>query len=571
MPAKPSKFSRFWKELRRRNVIKVFAWYAGVAMVLIGLASDVAGPFNLPDGTLRLVMILIIIGFPLAMILSWIFDLSPEGLHRTGPLENEPGEEKKAPSTASDPSYEDSIAVLPFQDMSSEKDQEYFCDGIAEEIINALTRVKNLKVIARTSAFAFKGKNMDIREIGSILNVEHLLEGSIRKDSNTLRITAQLIRVEDGSHIWSESYNRELKDIFSIQEDISLTIVKKLEVKLRKENKEVLLKRHTENHEAYQLYLQGFYQWQKMTPEGNQKAQEYYLKAVEKDPEYALVYSILGSNFGFAGLLGFIPPEVSVQNGLKYTNKALEIDDSISVAHSTLGAFSMLYDWDLEAAESGFLRSVQLNPNAPWDRFFYSVYLRFNHQYEEAIEESLFVIEKDPFNIYLCTEVGITYLMAGRVQDAIERQKMTINIYPQGFMAHHNLAEAYEVNGQLDEAIAYYDKAVKLSNGHPLPQTRYACALHKAGRKEEAREIIEKVEQMKENMYIPSTFFVPYYLLIKDLDRAFQWLNRACEEKDLNLPYLMNNQVAEYQMPDDPRFSALLESTGLIKYLDGGQ
>jgi adenylate cyclase len=562
----PNKLSRFWQELRRRNVIKVFAWYAGVAMVLIGLASDVAGPFNLPDGTLRLVIILIIIGFPLAMILSWFFDMSPEGIHRTGPLENEQNEKKAARSPMIDPSYEDSIAVLPFQDMSSEKDQEYFCDGIAEEIINALTRVENLKVIARTSAFAFKGKPMDIREIGNTLNVQHVLEGSVRKDSNTLRITAQLIRVDDGSHIWSEAYNRELKDIFSIQEDISLTIVKKLEVKLRKENKEVLLKRHTENHEAYQLYLQGFYQWQKMTPEGNQKAQEYYLKALEKDPEYALVYSILGSNFVFAGLLGFIPPEVAMQNSRKYTNKALEIDDSISVAHSTLGAISLVYDWDLEAAESGFLRSVELNPNAPWDRFFYSVYLRFNHQYDEAIEESLFVIEKDPFNIYLCTEVGITYLMAGRVQDAIERQKMTINIYPQGFLAYQNLAEAYEVNGQLDEAIAYYDKAVKLSSGLPMSQTRYACALHKTGRKEEARGIIDKMEQMKENMYIPSTFFVPYYLLIKDLDRAFQWLNRACEEKDLNLPYLLNTKVTEYQMPNDPRFRVLLEDTGLNKY-----
>jgi adenylate cyclase len=562
----PNKLSRFWQELRRRNVIKVFAWYAGVAMVLIGLASDVSGPFNLPDGTLRLVIILIIIGFPLAMILSWFFDISPEGIHRTSPLENEQNEKKAARSPMIDPSYEDSIAVLPFQDMSPGKDQEYFCDGIAEEIINALSQVKNLKVIARTSAFAFKGKQLDIREIGNTLNVQHVLEGSVRKDSNTLRITAQLIRVDDGSHIWAEAYNRELKDIFSIQEDISLTIVKKLEVKLRKENKEVLLKRHTENHEAYQLYLQGFYQWQKMTPEGNQKAQEYYLKALEKDPEYALVYSILGSNFGFAGLLGFIPPEVAIQNSRKYTNKALEIDDNISVAHSTLGAISLLYEWNLEEAESEFLIAIQLNPNAPWDRFFYSMYLRFNHQFDEAIAESLFVLEKDPFNIYLCTEVGITYLMAGRVQDAIKRQKMTINIYPEGFMAHHNLAEAYEVNGQLDEAIAYYDKAIKLSGGHPMSQTRYACALHKTGRKEEARGIIDKMEQMKENMYIPSTFFVPYYLLIKDRDRAFQWLNRACEEKDLNLPYLLNTQVIEYQIPDDPRFRVLLEDTGLNKF-----
>ena len=566
MPANPTKLSRFWQELRRRHVIKVFIWYAGVAMVLIGLASDVAGPFNLPDGTLRLVIILIIIGFPLAMILSWFFDLSPEGLQRTSSLENEQVVKKGSRAAIHDASYVGSIAVLPFQDMSPDKDQEYFCDGIAEEIINALTQVEKLKVIARTSAFAFKGKQMDIREIGNILNVANVLEGSIRKDRNNLRITAQLIRVEDGSHLWSEAYNRELQDIFSIQEEISMTIVEKLKVKLGKEKKEVMLKRHTENHEAYQLYLKGFYYWQKMTPEGNRQAQEYYRKALEADPGYALVYSILGSNFMFAGLLGFIPPEVAVQNGREFSKKALEIDNSISVAYSTQGAISMLYDWDLEAAEEGFYRSVQLNPNSAWDRFFYSMFLRSAHRYEEAIADSAFVLEKDPFNIYICTEIGVTYLMAGRIDEAIERQQLTINIYPEGFLAHLHLGEALEVKGQLDLAIEAYEKASKLSNGGPMADTSLACAWHKAGKTEEAREKIKKVEQMMKSVYVPSSFLVPYYLLINDLDRAYHWLKKACDERDFSISALLNSPNKDHRMPDDPRFTALLEKTGLNKY-----
>jgi adenylate cyclase len=566
MPANPNKLYRFWQELKRRHVIKVFIWYAGVAMVLIGLASDVAGPFNLPDGTLRLVIILIIIGFPLAMIFSWIFDLSPEGLQRTSSLETEQGIKKYSRAAVHDESYDGSIAVLPFQDMSPERDQEYFCDGIAEEIINALTQVEKLKVIARTSAFAFKGKQMDIREIGNILNVENVLEGSIRKDRNNLRITAQLIRVEDGSHLWSEAYNRELQDIFSIQEEISITIVEKLKVKLGKEKKEVMLKRHTENHEAYQLYLKGFYYWQKMTPEGNQKAQECYRKALEADPGYALVYSTLGSNFMFAGLLGFIPPEMAVQNGREFTNKALEIDDSISVAYSTLGAISLVYDWDLEAAEERFYRSVQLNPNSAWDRFFYSMFLRYAHRYEEAIADSAFVLEKDPFNIYICTEIGVTYLMAGRIDEAIERQKLTINIYPEGFLAHLHLGEALEVKGQLDQAIEAYEKASTLSNGGPMAETALACAWHKAGRTEEAREKIEKVEQMMKTVYVPSSLLVPYYLLLNDLDRAYYWLKKACDERDFSISVILNSPNKDLRMPDDPRFTTLLKKTGLNKY-----
>ena len=364
----PNRLSHFWRELKRRNVIKVLAWYTGIAVVLIGLVSDVAGPLNLPDWAHRLILIMLIIGFPFTLIISWIFDITPEGLQKTSARDHR--------HAVHDRSYDGSIAVLPFQDMSPDRDQEYFCAGIAEEIINALTRVEGLKVIARTSAFAFKGKQMDIREIGKILNVENVLEGSTRKDGNRLRITTQLIRVEDGSHIWSEAYNREMKDVFSIQEEISLAIVGKLEVNLRRAAKGGLLKRHTESPEAYQYYLKGLYYWQMMTPEGNQKAQENYRKAIETDPGYALVYSILGSNFLFAGIMGFIPPDVAVKNARENTEKALEIDGSISVAHSTMGGINSLYEWDLAASEEGFLRSVQLNPNDGWDRLFYAYYLR---------------------------------------------------------------------------------------------------------------------------------------------------------------------------------------------------
>lgn len=562
-----NRISRFWQELRRRKVIRLIVIYAPSAFVILEVFDIISDNFGFPAWTFKFVFALLILGFVVMVILSWIYDFTPEGWQRTGSLEDEQREKRDTLSSALDSSYDGSIAVLPFQDMSQERDQEYFCDGIAEEIINALTRVENLKVIARTSAFAFKGKHMDIREIGNTLNVEYVLEGSTRKDGNRLRITAQLIRVEDGSHIWSEAYNREMKDVFSIQEEISLAIVQKLEVNLRRGARGGILKRHTENPEAYQYYLKGLYYWQTMTPEGNQKAQENYRKAIETDPGYALVYSILGSNFLFAGIMGFIPPDVAVKNARENTEKALEIDGSISVAHSTMGGINSLYEWDLAASKEGFVKSVQLNPNDGWDRLFYSYYLRAVRRYDEAIAESLFALGKDPFNVYISTQVGITFLKAGRIDEAIERQNATISIYPNGFLAHLNLGEALEVKGLLDEAIASYEKAVSLSNGSPMAASKLACAWHKAGKKEKARKQIAMLEQTKESIYIPASLLVPYYLLKKDLDRAFLWFKKAVEERDLSLTDLVSTPIKEHRMPDDPRFTALLEQTGLIDYM----
>ena len=223
MPPKPNKLSQFWQELTRRRVVHVIIVYASAAFVIIELVNNVFEPLRMPEWTPTVVILILIIGFPVAVILSWFFDLTFKGIVKTTDLRSQMEGFSK---------FDHSIAVLPFQDISPEKDQEYFCDGITEEIIHALARVESLKVIARTSAFAFKNKQVDIRKIGEELNVETLLEGSIRKHGNQLRITAQLINVTDGFHIWSEVYSRNLEDVFAIQEEISLAIVKNLKIKL---------------------------------------------------------------------------------------------------------------------------------------------------------------------------------------------------------------------------------------------------------------------------------------------------------------------------------------------------
>ena len=560
---------RFWKDLKRRKVIQVLAIYAGAAIVLIGLSDDVAGPFNLPDWVQRLVIILVIIGFPVTAILSWLFDITPEGIKMTEPYETGGEDENKNQATVPNPVYNNSIAILPFEDMSPEKDQGYFCDGMAEEIINSLTQVERLKVIARTSAFAFKGKQMDIREIGNKLDVANVLEGSIRKDENKIRITAQLIRVEDGYHLWSETYNKELKDIFSLQEEISLAIVEKLKMKILGEAMGGILKRYTENTVAYMYYLKGLNYYQMMTPEANQKAQDCYRKAIEEDPDYALAYLVLGSNYLHACLNGFVSPDEAIKNARKYIKKALKIDQTVPALYATLAIIKAFYDRDVEASGDYFIKSVKLHPNIAWDRFFYSTYLRLIGRIDEAIAESLYALEKDPFNIYIRSYIGLYYLLAGNTEECIKWQKSVIDLYPSGFMAFQHLGEAFEVKGMLGEAIESYEKAVTLSSGSPIAETKLACTLYKTGKTDEAREKIKKVENMKKvvTFYIPSGQLILYYLLTKDLDKAFFWLKQACDEHDLSLPFMMRTPLAEYRMPDDPRFNTLLKETGLDKFM----
>ena len=560
----PNKLSQFWQELKRRKVIKVLFMYAGAALVFIGFASDVTGLLSMPEWAPSTALILVAIGFPITVVLAWIFDITPEGIKRTIALEHSNKNEVHVPNHKSN--FKGSIAVLPFQDMSPQKDQEYFCDGISEEIINALTPIESLKVIARTSAFAFKGTAMDIREIGKILHVENVLEGSIRKDGNQLRITAQLIKVEDGSHLWSEAYNRELKDIFSIQEEISLSIVKNLNLKLLGKEKGRLLKRPTEDTEAFQYYLKGLYCWQKMTPEGNRAAQENYTKAYEKDPKFALALNILGANHMSAAYTGFLPPSLVYQKTKELTLKALEIDNSIPVAHSSLGFIKMFKNYDWKGAEREFEIALDISPNSGWDHFYYSIYLRLTNRLDEAIAESISALDFDPYNIFISSEVGATYLLAGLVDEAIEKQKWTIGIYPNSFLAHMHLGTALQAKSQLAEAIQSYEKAVQLSGNNPMTISGLACAYHESGKKEEAKILIQDLKQRMDKEYMPASVIFPFNIVANELDQAYLWMERSFHEKEFNLPIYMASLLAQDRIPEETRFRALVEQVGLNKY-----
>jgi len=346
MPGKSGNIGQFWQELKRRKVVRVITVYAAATFVIPELVSIIAEPLQLPDWTLALVIVLLCIGFFITVILSWVYDITPDGIEKTKPVQEIKELVKPTGSIAwkiatyvsvsvilafvifylintNKPSEAQtqigkSIAVLPFVDMSPQKDQEYFCDGITEELINSLTHIDGLKVIARTSSFAFKGKQEDIREIGRKLDVETLLEGSVRKAGERLRITAQLINVEDGSHLWSQQYDRELEDIFAIQDEISLAITDILKLKLLGDENTLVTVRQTDNIEAYNLYLRGRYFWNLRTEEDLKRSIQYYKQAIEHDSKYALAFAGLADAYFIMAWWDWYPRTEGYEKGREY-------------------------------------------------------------------------------------------------------------------------------------------------------------------------------------------------------------------------------------------------------------
>jgi serine/threonine protein kinase/Tfp pilus assembly protein PilF len=307
---------------------------------------------------------------------------------------------EKSKADAQPVEHRPSIAVLPFTNLSADPDQEYFCDGMAEEIINALTHIEDLRVVARTSAFAFKGKSGDIREIGKQLEVESLLEGSVRKAGARVRITAQLVSVADGYHIWSEKFDREMEDIFDIQDEISLAIVDRLKVKLLGKNKAELTKRHTENLEAYQLYLKGRYFWNRRTKGALKKAVGYFKQAIEKDPAYAFAHFGLADAYEILYSYGHVPLKEAYPNAKKAVLRALELDDSLAGAHTSLAEIKKTFENDPEGAEQEFKRAIELNPGYATAHHWYSILLGETGRFKEALEEGERALELEPMRTY---------------------------------------------------------------------------------------------------------------------------------------------------------------------------
>jgi serine/threonine protein kinase/Flp pilus assembly protein TadD len=455
-----------------------------------------------------------------------------------------------------------SIVVLPFEDLSPQKDQGYFCDGLADELINRLTKIESLKVPARTSAFSFKGKELDIQEIGKQLNVEMVLEGSLRKAGNKLRITVQLVNVSDGYPLWSEKYERDEADIFALQDEISLAIVENLKVKLLGEEKAKIVKRYTENLEAYNLYLQGRYLWNKRTEEGFQKAIEYFKQAIEKDQLYALSYAGLADCYDVLGWYGHLSPNEAFPRARATAMKALEIDDTLAEAHASLAAFYLWHDWDWEAAEREFKRAINLNPGYATAHHWYADCLTVVDRSNEAIAEMKRAQELDPLSLIISTDVAKEFLYARKYDKAIQQCRKTLELDPNFYRVYKYLGLAYAKKSMFEEAITVFQKAKDLSAGHPaiLGSLGYAYAL--SGRKREAQRMLNELEKKSKQQYISSIYFSTIYIGLGEKDRAFEWLEKAYNERSVWLIYIHRSPIYD-SIRSDPRYTDLLKKMDL--------
>jgi len=460
--------------------------------------------------------------------------------------------------------WKKSIAVLPFSNLSPEKEQEYFCDGLTEEIINALSHIRELKVVARTSAFAFKGKELDIREVGEKLNVDTVLEGSVRKAGDRLRITAQLINVADGYHLWSERFDREMKDVFNIQDEVTLEIIDKLKIELLGKEKEQVVKRYTDNLEAHNLLLKGWYFWSKRTKEGGKRGLEYVHQALEIDPAYALAHAQLAFNFISLGWLGFTRPHEAFPKAKAAAQKALELDSSLSQAYCSLAFVSLLYDWDWTAAEKGLKKALSLNPGLDSAHFGYAVFLASLGRHEESVLALKKAVELDPLSLRMNTELGFCFRLARRYDEAQEQLKKTIEMDPNFGQAHFYLGILYNDKGMYKEAISEIQQAIGLTGGLSGAFGHLGYAYAMLGQKDEAEKILHGLEERSKEEYIGTTTLMLIHTALGEINKWFECLEKAIEERDPSLSLM--KVLPEFNIVrSDPRFKAFLKKMNLDK------
>ncbi|HYL38309.1 MAG TPA: tetratricopeptide repeat protein [Bryobacteraceae bacterium] len=458
-----------------------------------------------------------------------------------------------------------SVAALPFVNMSADPADEYFSDGLTEELIHALAGVEGLRVAARTSAFQFRGKSHDIRKIGRQLRVGTVLEGSVRKDGDRLRVTAQLNNTNDGCHLWSETYDRAMTQVFAIQQEIAQAIVNTLRIKAAQKRDRQLVSYHTQNVEAHDLYLRGRYFWNKRGAHEIQKSIEYFGGAIEKDPRYALAYTGLAdayASLGFSFDAGILSPTEAVPKAKAAISKALQLNDGLAEAHLSLAFVRFLYDWDWAGAESEFCRAIELDPLYAHAHHWYSHYLLAMGRVEESLEESWRAIEIEPLDAILNTHLGWHHLYSNQHDLAIEQLRRALEVHPGYFHSRREIGRAYTQKGMYRQAIASLHKALRQSkeDGFTLASLGYAYAA--AGRRDDARRVLDEIRGLSGRRYISPYFAAAIHAGLGEPDLAFAHLDEAWRERADALVYLTTEPMFD-SLHSDSRFTSLMKRMGL--------
>jgi len=553
----------FFEELKRRNVFKVTVIYVIVGWVLLQVADVLFSALNLPGWTVTLVAGLLIIGFPVALIFAWAFELTPEGVRREGTAvpaaeveesaEREVVEESAAYASALAVSVADakSIAVLPFVNMSDDESNEYFSDGISEELLNLLAKIPKLRVAAQTSSFSLKGKEMQILEVGEILKVDHVLEGSVRKAGNQVRITAQLIKVDDGYHMWSETYDRTLDNIFAIQDEIAVAVVEQLKITLLGQVPTVKKTDPT----AYALYLRA----RQLARQSNAKAWEQsivlYQQALAAAPGYASAWAGLADVYSRQTNKALRSFDEGYALALDAAEKALEVDPENADAHASLGSIALSSNSDIAMSARHFEQALALGADNPDILLEAAILARSLGRQDVAIALLEFVVARDPVNSISHYRLGSTYLWAGRLDAAIASIRIALSLSPGRIVAQWAIGVALLLKGEPKAAL----EAMQQESDKGWRTAGLVLAYHALGQVAESdAALVEIIESLEHE----AAYNIAYLFAFRgESDRAFEWLDKAVQYNDPGLQDIPVQPLFS-NVHSDPRWLPFLESIG---------
>ena len=456
----------------------------------------------------------------------------------------------------------DSLAVLPFENASGDPQYEYLSDGITGSLINVLATMPKLRVMAQSTVFRYKGRKIDAQAIGHELNVRAVLTGKVMQSGGSLRIGTELVDVATGCQLWGAQYNRKPGDIFIVQDEISSEISEKLRLQLTRAEKKRLTRRHTENADAYQLYLKGRHHWNKWTEEGFYKAIEYFQQAVQNDPSYALAYTGLADSYVLLGWNSYLPPKDTFPKGKVAALTALQLDPDLPEAHTSLAALLWLHDWKWDEAQKEFKRSLELSPTYPTANHWFAEYLLTMGKQGEAMARMQNGQASDPLSLIINVAVGWDFYCGRRYAEALEQLQRTVELDPNYPITYWILGLSLRKTGCYELAIIEGEKGVKLSGGSPMLRAALAHTLGAAGRTKEASQLLEDLTQLAQQKYVAPYFLAGIHIGLGENDRAMECLEKSYEEHSHWLIYLHIDPSMD-GLRDSPRFQDLLRRVGL--------
>jgi serine/threonine-protein kinase len=583
----------FFAELKRRNVYKVAVAYAVVAWLLIQAASIFFPAFDAPPWVMKIFIIVIIFGFPVALIFSWAFEITPEGIkleseiepsqsvtRRTGrkivavtialavvaaglfvyQLVRSKSDTSSSPTTVAITNK--SIAVLPFDNLSRDPDNAYFCEGVQDEILTRLAKVADLKVISRTSTQHFKSTPDNLPQIAKQLGVAHILEGSVQKASDQVRVNVQLINAMTDAHLWADTYDRKLTDIFAVESEIAKTIAETLQARLTGSEKNSIAKTPTVNPEAYELYLRGKFFAEKRTGADLRKSIEYYDQSIAKDPGYPLAYVGLADSHLLLTAYGAISTKEAASPARAALKKALALDDSLAQAHASSGLLANL-ELDLNRAITELERAIQLNPNYATAHHWIALPLMAIGQSDRAIVEGKRAIELDPLSLICNADLAWVYFNARRYDETEAQARKTLEMDPRFYVAHYYLGEALQFKGKLTDALAEFQKSADLNND-PFSHAMLGQAYARQGKTDEAQKVLARLREQAKSQYVSPYAFAVVLTALGDKAHAIDELEHGYDDTGFYISLIKVDPLFD-PLRGDPRFEALVRKVTIPK------